>query len=115
MFVPNTTCLHSAKSTLKTRYGEPIYVTAIEVPCAVVKLEPLVQHTSVRADSSGSRANAEEVAINAVLLFPAYTLIQNDDIVEIDGFRLEVKQVQPRHAVGGYIDHYEVKLAAKEV
>lgn len=115
MFVPNQTCSHIAKSGLRTRHGEPIFLDAVTVPCAVVRLEPSVQHTSVRADSSGSRANAEEVATNATILFPAYVTVQNDDVIEIAGYRLEVKTVHPRFHVTGILDHYEIKAGSKEV
>ena len=116
MFIPNQTCQLTRISGVNDRYGEPIFLDPIDgVECALVKLEPVYQHTSVRADSSASRANAEEMTITAVMLFPAYVTVAQNDVIQFDGYRLEVKMVHPRHNVLGQLDHFEVHAAAKEM
>lgn len=116
MFNPNNTCvLRKATATLDVR-GERTYLPPKRgVPCAVVSLDLLIDKTSVRADSSGSRGRAEEQQGDALLLFPTYVTIANLDIVEVDGVTLEVISVFPRRNVLGQLDHFEVKGRRSEL
>lgn len=110
MFIPNNTCRHWKPSATIDIRGERTYILARSVtPCAVVSLDLLIDKTSVRADSSGSRGRAEEEQGDALLLFPAYVSIDENDIVEVDGAVLEVISVFPRRSVLGVLDHFEIK------
>lgn len=116
MFVPNNTCrLWKATTTLDIR-GERSYLSPVDnIACAVVSLDLLIDKTSVRADSSGSRGRAEEEQGDGLILFPTYVSIDENDIIEVDGAVLEIISVFPRRSVLGVLDHFEVKGRRSQV
>lgn len=75
---------------------------------SVVHLNLMSQDSSVRADSSASRGAADELVSEAKFLFTKMADIAIDDLVEIDGIKVEVSAVMPRYNVRGKLDHYEV-------
>jgi len=113
MFRPNLWC-HVRRKTGRDLFGQAAFGNPIKVPCAVVHLQPKVEDTAVRADSSASRGVAEETVIQATLLFPVSFMPILDDIISISGLLLEVSFVEPRYRVTGMLDHYEVKCTLKE-
>ena len=80
--------------------------------CAVVKLEQTSEKSSVRADTSASRGNANEITAAARLLFLPPVDIAMDDIVVIRGIKLKVVNKQTRFDVFGRHDHNQVDLNA---
>lgn len=114
MFIPNNTAtLWRAGKRFNVR-GERTFEAPIKVECAVVSLGLMVERTSVRADSSGSRGRAEEEQGNAVVLFPAYLTVEEKDVIEVDGEVLQVEGLFPRRSVLGPLDHIEAHLTKAE-
>lgn len=78
--------------------------------CAIIYLEGQDEKTSVRTDSSASRASAREKQARARLLFPKTSTIATGDRVELQNLKLRVIGVFPRHNLQGELDHYQVDL-----
>lgn len=114
MLYARTRCKIRKSTGDRDIYGQDIYGEPADALCAVVKLDAGALKTSVRTDSSASRGNAEEIAPVARLLFPPVYDVAVGDLVKVMEFVMEVKSVQPRVAVFGVIDHFEVDLAATE-
>jgi hypothetical protein len=109
MFLPNTFGFLQAFSGFNS-FAEPEFGPAKRVPCAIVHLNKKVQHSSVRADSSGSRGSAEEFFSVSKILFPAHVVIANGYKFKIGAFTLKAVSIEPRYNVRGTIDHYEVEF-----
>jgi hypothetical protein len=110
MFLPNRPCQIRKRIPSFNVYGEPEdgYAPPVDALCGIVKLTFGVDQTSVRTDSSASRGNADEITADARLLFrPLYDIALGDMIVA-EGRTLKVVDVQPRIAVIGRLDHYQV-------
>lgn len=108
-FMTNNSGLLSRRGT-RNVFSEWTYTAPVSVDCAVVKLVDKVSKTSVRTDQSGSRGNAEEETTVANILFPPEVGIRLDDQFLIDGIKMRVIGVQPRHDIIGDHDHDEVTL-----
>lgn len=109
MFIPN----NSGELSLAVGFnvnGEPLFSIPARVPCAVVRLDAGIGKTSVRADSSASRSNAEEVVVKSKILFPAHITISKGAHFSIAGMELRVVEIEPRYSVLGQLDHFEVDL-----
>lgn len=89
--------------------GQEEFALSIPAKCAVVKLESGNDLTTVRADSSASRAHAREFIADAVLLFAPLYALSIDDRVEIHGIKLRVKKIRARFAITGRLDHNQVE------
>lgn len=109
MFIPNTFGL-LARRTTRNIHSEWSYGVAKRVPCAIVHLTKGAEKTTVRADSSASRGNAEESVAAAKILFPTSVNIQVNDRFEIKGVYLRVVKIEPRNDVLGRHDHNEIDL-----
>jgi len=108
MFIPNTTAMVRRFSGQRDVFGNRIYNPPTRLPCSIVRLPPKTQPTSVRADSSGSRGAAEILATQAKFLFPMNVPISDLDEIDVYGYQLIVTSIEPRIAVTGRLDHYEV-------
>ena len=92
-------------------HGQPMLGLATPCPFAQVNLESKVQKTSVRADSSGSRGSADEIASTRLkILVPAWIAINLDDEFSFDGGRYQVKTKHKRRSTTGTVDHIECDL-----
>lgn len=92
-------------------HGMAVYGDPVICPFAVVNLERRSQKTSVRADSSGSRGSADEVAsTNLKILVPSYVVINVDDEFTFEGERYQVSTKHKRRSVAGGVDHIECDL-----
>lgn len=107
MLIPNLTLTYK-KRTGTDLYGTETLSASVEERCAIVKLRYEAQHTTVRADSSGSRGYASEFAAQTKILVMADTGIEIGDQITIQGVTLRVMSRFPRHAVTGRLDHYEL-------
>lgn len=108
MFSPNQSCrirLTSGKSDVR---GQPIPGRIIAERCAVVKLLVTNEKSSVRADSSASRGNAQEMEATSIILLSIMTQANIDDIILIAGVELRIKGRHPRFDVTGALDHFEM-------
>lgn len=105
---PSVPCQISRRSGFDV-YGQHKYVPFKPAKCSVVKLGRGNDFSTVRADSSASRAHAREFIADAVLLFLPSVFMLVDDKIEIGGVLLRVASIQPRYAVNGRLDHHEVE------
>lgn len=114
MFVPNTTCDLYVRGEQINNFGKFEFAAKKVVRCAVVSLDIKTVKSSVRADTSGSRGQAEQPEGDARLLFPKTSTIKVGDAVYKDGYWLEVIGVQPRHHVSGPVDHIQVEFRYRQ-
>ena len=84
------------------------YAAPFDSKCGVVKLLSATEKSTVRADSSASRGNTEEILADSKLLFLPGTDIAVNDRVEIYDINLRVMSKRIRFDVAGRVDHYEV-------
>lgn len=110
MFLPNTYGMLSRKNGTNI-FAEQIFGSPVKTPCAVVHLQETQVKSPIRADSSASRGNAEELTEMAKILFPRNIVLHVGDKFTILGFSLEVAKIEPRNDVLGKLDHYEVDLS----
>lgn len=108
MFRPNLQCKIQLASGKNDVRGQPIPGKLVNERCAIVKLIITNEKSSVRADSSASRGNAQEMEARSVILLPSSTQAQIDDIIIVSGYQLRINGMQPRFDVSGRLDHYEV-------
>lgn len=114
MFFPNTKCDLYRRSTTSDNFGRYHYADKVSAPCAVIFLDVTIQKSSVRADTSGSRGQAEQFQGDAMILFVKRQAITEGDVIFIDGRWLEVIEVEPRRNVLGKLDHLQVVLRKVE-
>ena len=107
MFRPNQTC-RLQLSNGHDIYGQPKPATVVREGCAIVKLVQTATKTSVRADSSASRGNAEEVQAQSVILLPPSTRARIGDLIDVAGVQLKIESTLPRHDCQGRFDHVEI-------
>jgi hypothetical protein len=112
--MPNTTCSLYIRSDETDNFERYTFAPVVKARCAVIDLDITVEKSSVRADTSGSRGQADQQQGSAMLLFPKTSTIKLGDKLFIDGFWLEVTKVYPRRAVVGGIDHIEVTFRKAE-
>src|SRR5690349_13441653 len=98
---PNVDCVIEHPAGDPDTYGQLAEGVPVSVKCAVVKLEQSSEKSSVRADTSASRGNANEITAAARLLFLPPVEIGLDDIVIIRGIKLKVVNVHTRFDVFG--------------
>lgn len=107
MFKPNQKC-RLLLAAGKDVYGQSKPGTYVTEGCSIVRLMITNEKTSVRADSSATRGNAQEVQADCVLLLLPTTRARLDDIVEIGGAKFKISGRFPRHDVNGRLDHIEI-------
>ena len=108
MFIPNLDCTIRKKGK-PDLYGQAKPGAETPERCAVVKQRNESAHTTVRADSGASRAHADEFVMNNRILLRASTVADIDDQLNLLGFHIRIKSMQPRLNVMGQLDHYEVE------
>ena len=114
MFTANTTGLLT-HYTGTDKFGQSLYeAPGTVVPCAVVKLQPIIQKTPIRSTASASRGEADELVEPATILFPSFVAISHLDKFAIIGSYLRCISVQPRIGMNGTIDHYECQFEVWE-
>jgi hypothetical protein len=108
MFFPNTRCDLYSRKAVTNNFGKPTYASKVSVPCAVLYLDVAVAKSSVRADTSGTRGQAEQEQGDAAMLFPKRMALKVGDVVFKDDKWLEVTECEPRRDVLGKLDHHQV-------
>jgi hypothetical protein len=105
MIFPNR-CQIAAKCSYD-EYGQQRFDLFVTEKCAIVKLQAIEQHTSVRADQQASRAYADErLAVSTLLMMPK-SVIKIDDKVVIGGLELKTKSIRQQYTASGMLDHLE--------
>lgn len=107
MIRPNVSCTITEQKGTDV-YGQAKLALPRKTRCNVVTLVVTSEKTSVRADSSGSRGNVDELVSLSKLLF-----LPRDDMgigskIEVSGVSLRVIGRQLRFTVSGKLDHIEV-------
>ena len=110
MFRPNLKCV-VVKSTKNDLYGMPQPGQRRSEGFAIIKLDVQNQKTNVRADTSASRGNANELEADAKFLLTATTVAEIDDLIEYGGMVFRVMSLFPRHNLRGVLDHFEAGCA----
>lgn len=90
------------------RHGKPVMGASYAEKCSIVMDQTAEQHTTVRADSSGSRGYAWEFAAKAKILLLPTTQAKINDKLDVAGVSLQITGMFPRYDVFGELDHYEV-------
>ena len=106
LFNPNNTCV-IIKNTGYNMYGESQRKERITEPCALLNAETAIKKSSVRADSSASRGNAQEMIADYWLILLPTTCAEEDDLVEINGVQAKIFKLVPRFSLYGEHDHTE--------
>lgn len=114
MFLPNTTCYIYSRTDTTNIFGKYEFLPRKTVKCSVITYDIKSLKTSVRADTSATRGQAENDEGIAKFCFPTYVNLKLDDEVEKDGFRMKVIEIHPRRNVLGKLDHYEVDMKKVE-
>jgi uncharacterized Zn finger protein len=107
MFLPNAKCRIQLSTGETNLYGQPKPGRWITEPCTVVKLILKTEHTSVRADTSASRGNAEELLADAKVLLAAHSQAKIGDVIELEGALLRITGMEYRRDAMGRLDHLE--------
>lgn len=107
MFAP-TSKVRVQKRDGNTIYGQPRLGAWTTENCVVLRLRRRTEKSSVRADSSASRGNAEETQVDAILLAPPKTAMKVNDIIEIRGMKLRVTGMEDRFDLLGKLDHVQI-------
>lgn len=106
LFNPNTTCT-IVKNQGYDFYGEPIRQERVTEACAVLNAKRALKKSSVRADSSASRGNAQEITADYWLILLPDTVAEIDDLIEIHGVQVKIVDLIPRYGLDGRHDHTE--------
>ena len=89
-------------------YGQEQKSAPVPEWCQVVKLEPRVQHSTVRTDSSATRGRAMEDRADAVLLIRPNSSAEIEDFITVNKVKLRVMEKRARFTVTGILDHYQI-------
>lgn len=108
VFIPNLNCVIRKKGKPDI-YGQVRAGASHPERCSIVKMRHESGETTVRADSGASRAHAEEFVLTNRILVASRTVAAIDDQLEVAGFKIRIKSMQPRFDVTGALDHYEVE------
>lgn len=109
-FIPTTIGFLKRAGEDFTVTGDRIYGSPVKIGLSVVRVTDNMQHTSVRADTSGSKSFADEnVEQGRALVHPKIVPVINDLLV-INNDTYEIFGVRPVYDMYGQIDHYQVEL-----
>lgn len=116
MFIPNTTAdVYRRIVGDLDLFGRESFAPKETLPCGVVTYDVKVLKSSVRADTSASRGQAEQEEGIARFLFLPQSNLKQGDVIKKDGMSFEVIEVHIRRNVLGKIDHHEVDMKKTEV
>lgn len=108
----NNTCKVQPKTGFNA-HGEPQFGAWVNEACTVVRLNPRMEHTTVRADGSMSRGHGDEAVMTCRLMLAPATSARIGSKVEIVSgvltLRFKVTSMEPKYDVLGPIDHYAVE------
>lgn len=112
MFVANTPALLHRKNG-RNAFGRASFDAPVGIKVGVVDLGDTVTPSQVRADQSASRGAADVDTVQATLLLPKTVIVQDGDVIEVDGLHVEVKGIMPRRNLLGRLDHYQITGSIK--
>ena len=106
LFSPNQRCVLVKMGNMDI-YGQKHVEKRITENCAILKSKKNSTKSSVRADSSASRGNAQEITADYWLILENSTQADIDDLIEFRGLRLKIIGLHPRFSIRGEHDHTE--------
>ena len=83
---------------------------AVSIGFTPVRLESVVQPTSIRTDKSGSKSSADETVFLGRILIAPDVVPSEDDIIDLYGKQYRIESVFPRYELQGMLHHYQVDL-----
>ncbi|EXX00878.1 hypothetical protein J888_1229 [Acinetobacter baumannii 44327_5] len=107
MFRPNQTCVVRSIAGYSV-YGQPQEGKRKREKCAIVRYVIKNEKSSGRADSSATRGNAREQQADAIFLMSPNTTADIDSVIELHSHDFRVVSKEPRFAISGRLDHFEV-------
>lgn len=110
LFKPNLDCLIHVASDKTDGYGRSLPAVQVKERCAIVNLNLGAQKTSVRADSSATRGNAEEMVATGEILLTRNTKASHNDVIEIYGIKYLITGKSPQVSVRGVLDHWLITV-----
>lgn len=113
MFQPNLDA-ELRKKAGRDLFGKESFGEPIPIRCGVVDMAALMDQTSVRADSTGSRGAAQELVLQSKILVPEGTPVDQGDLLVVLGFTVEVIGVHPRVDTQGNTDHLELRAKIRQ-
>lgn len=108
MYLPNSKMTLKLSSGKTDAYAQPTPGRTVTEPCCIVKLTNVDKKTSVRADSSASRGDAEESLVDATILAGPKTACNVHDIITVQGYKIKVNGKESRFDMNGKLDHFEL-------
>ena len=94
--------------------GSPIFSLAGEIRYTPIRLESMLERTSIRADKSGSKSRAEELTFKGrILVEPTETSkkMSNGSILKVLDDEYRIMDINPLFsAMDGDLHHYMVDL-----
>lgn len=108
MFIPNQSCTIERQGATDV-YGAVTLLAPVPERCAIVKLKTDSQHTTVRADSGGTRGFADELVRDSNVLLAAKTAARINDCLTVLGVKIKITAMRPRLSAFGKLDHYETR------
>jgi hypothetical protein len=90
-------------------YGQPTMGSSYSELCCVVRGKQTSAHSTVRADSSASRAYADERQNDVRFLLRTTTRAVVGDRFECEGMAVKIISLHKRFDVWGRLDHFEIE------
>lgn len=109
-FIPTTVGHLLQRSDEFDVTGDRVYGQPVKVGLSIVRVTDNSQHTSVRADTSGSKSFADENVEQGRALIHPRVIPKINDILVVGGQRLEIAGVRPVFDMYGGVDHYQAEL-----
>lgn len=106
MFIANTPAV-LYRMNGRNAFGRSTFDAPVPIKIGIADLGDLVTPSAVRADQSASRGSADVDTISAQLLLPKSVTVKEGDVIEVDGFRVQVNGVMPRRNILGQLDHWQ--------
>jgi hypothetical protein len=95
-------------------YGRGQFADPVDCQFAIVNAKRQSVKTSVRADSSASRGNADEITTGlGRILVAKHVEVEIGNLFEFDGDTYEIVSTHIRRSVLGEIDHFECDLEVR--
>lgn len=106
LFNPNQRCV-IVKMGKMDIYGQRHIDKRISEKCAILQSKKSTTKSSVRADSSASRGNAQEITADYSFVLERTTVAEINDLIEFNSLRLKIVGLHPRFSIRGEHDHTE--------
>ena len=104
----NVPCYVSSIGSLDA-FGQPRMTAKRKTKCAVIRLEIVNQHSTVRADSASTKGHADDMVAHLHILVSSKEAIGINDTVQVRGNDFLINSYRLRFDALGRADHIELK------